>query len=104
MAGRLKEEEQIRTEFISVLSHEIRTPLTSIRESVNLIAEEVIGGINDRQRRFLDIASLELERISNLLNDLMQASRMEMGVWRSSSSPGSLLACGMEPVSGVSGR
>jgi signal transduction histidine kinase len=79
MASRLKEEEQIRTEFIAVLSHEIRTPLTSIRESVNLIAEEVIGDVNDRQRRFLEIASLELERISNLLNDLMQASRMEMG-------------------------
>jgi signal transduction histidine kinase len=62
-----------------MLSHEIRTPLTSIRESVNLIGEEVMGAINDRQRRFLEIASLELERISNLLNHLMQVSRIEVG-------------------------
>jgi signal transduction histidine kinase len=79
MATRLREEERTRSDFISMLSHEIRTPLTSIRESVNLIAEEVMGEINDRQRHFLEIASLELERISNLLNHLMQVSRMEVG-------------------------
>jgi len=79
MAARLREEDRIRSDFISMLSHEIRTPLTSIRESVNLIAEEVMGAINDRQRRFLEIASLELERISNLLNHLMQVSRIEVG-------------------------
>jgi signal transduction histidine kinase len=79
MAARLREEDRIRSDFISMLSHEVRTPLTSIRESVNLIAEEVMGTINERQRRFLEIASLELERISNLLNHLMQVSRIEVG-------------------------
>jgi signal transduction histidine kinase len=79
MAARLKEEERMRSDFISMLSHEVRTPLTSIRESVNLIAEEVMGGINDRQRRFLEIASREIERICDLLNHLMQVSRLEAG-------------------------
>ena len=79
MAARLTEEERMRSDFISMLSHEIRTPLTSIRESVNLIAEEVMGDINERQRRFLLIASHELERITVLLNHLMQISRLEAG-------------------------
>ncbi len=79
MAARLAEEERMRSDFISILSHEIRTPLTSIRESVNLIAEEVMGTINERQRRFLQIASGEIERICNLLNHLMQVSRLEAG-------------------------
>jgi signal transduction histidine kinase len=79
MAARLTEEERMRSDFISMLSHEIRTPLTSIRESVNLIAEEVMGDINERQRRFLLIASHELERITKLLNHLMQTSRLEAG-------------------------
>jgi signal transduction histidine kinase len=79
MAARLTEEERMRSDFISMLSHEIRTPLTSIRESVNLIAEEVMGDINERQRRFLLIASRELERITILLNHLMQISRLEAG-------------------------
>ncbi len=87
MAARLKEEERMRSDFISMLSHEIRTPLTSIRESVNLIAEEVMGPINERQRRFLEIASREIERICDLLNHLMQISRLEAGVLKISPRP-----------------
>jgi signal transduction histidine kinase len=79
MTKRLKEEERMRSDFISMLSHEIRTPLTSIRESVNLIIEEIMGPVNQRQRKFLEIASLEIGRISDLLNHLMQVSRMESG-------------------------
>lgn len=80
MADRLRKEERMRSDFISMLSHEIRTPLTSIRESVNLIADEVMGTINDRQKRFLHIAGGEIERITELLNHLMQVSRMEAGI------------------------
>ena len=50
MADRLRQEERLRSDFISMLSHEIRTPLTSIRESVNMVGEEVMGPITDRQR------------------------------------------------------
>ena len=77
MTLRLREEERMRSDFISMLSHEIRTPLTSIRESVNMIVEEIMGTINDRQRKFLEIASIEIGRICNLLNHLMQVSRLE---------------------------
>jgi signal transduction histidine kinase len=77
MTLRLMEEERMRSDFISMLSHEIRTPLTSIRESVNMIVEEIMGTINNRQRKFLEIASIEIGRICNLLNHLMQVSRLE---------------------------
>ena len=80
MASRLAQEERMRSDFISMLSHEIRTPLTSIRESVNLIEEEITGPINDRQRRLLRIASEEMERLTGLLHHLMQVSRLEAGV------------------------
>ncbi len=76
MTARLTEEEKMRTDFIDMLSHEIRTPLTSIRESVNLMREQVLGEVSPRQKRFLDIASSELERISRLLARLMQVSSM----------------------------
>lgn len=79
MTGRLKREERMRSDFISMLSHEIRTPLTSVRESVNMIGEEVMGPISGRQRKFLEIASSEIGRICDLLNHLMQASRLEPG-------------------------
>ena len=79
MTTRLREEEQMRSDFISMLSHEIRTPLTSIRESVDMIIEEIMGPVNQRQRKFLEIASVEIGRISDLLNHLMQVSRLESG-------------------------
>ena len=80
MSNRLRKEELMRSDFISMLSHEIRTPLTSIRESVNMIREEVMGPINSRQEKFLGIASAEISRISDLLSHLMQASRLEPGL------------------------
>jgi signal transduction histidine kinase len=87
MASLLKEEERMRSDFISMLSHEIRTPLTSIRESVNMISEEIMGPINDRQRRFLEIAGGEIERISDLLSHLMQVSRLEAGALKIDRQP-----------------
>lgn len=77
LSKRLSKEERMRSDFISMLSHEIRTPLTSIRESVNMIREEVMGPVNSRQEKFLEIASSEISRISDLLSHLMQASRLE---------------------------
>jgi signal transduction histidine kinase len=82
MTDRLRQEERLRSDFISMLSHEIRTPLTSIRESVNMVSEEVMGPITERQRKFLEIAGSEIGRICDLLNHLMQASRLEPGALR----------------------
>jgi len=50
MTKRLKKEEMMRSDFISMLSHEIRTPLTSIRESVNLIIEEIPGPLSEIEK------------------------------------------------------
>jgi signal transduction histidine kinase len=77
MSGELREQENLRADFIATLSHEIRTPLSSIKESVNIIAEEVLGEVNDKQHKFLTIASSELSRITELLNHLMHVSMLE---------------------------
>ncbi len=101
MADQLRQEEALRSDFISMLSHEIRTPLTSIRESVNMIEEEVMGPITERQRKFLNIAGSEIDRICDLLNHLMQASRMEPGTIKIKHEPvgtNSLVASTIESV------
>lgn len=77
MSRQLKESESIRSDFIAILSHEIRTPLASIRESVNMIIEDVFGPINDKQRKFLEIASSEISRITLLLNHLLNVSMLK---------------------------
>ncbi len=77
MSRQLEEEEELRSEFIATLSHEIRTPLSSIRESVNMLLEEVLGKTNERQRKFLEIAGAEIARITDLLSYLLDVSRLE---------------------------
>lgn len=79
MNRELQEEENLRADFIATLSHEIRTPLSSIQESVNLMKEEVLGEVNERQQKFLSIAGSELKRINEMLNQLMHVSRLEAG-------------------------
>ncbi|WDP93317.1 MAG: HAMP domain-containing histidine kinase [Desulfobacter sp.] len=74
MSRQLKADEDIRSDFIASLSHEIRTPLSSIRESVNMIVEEVLGPVNKKQKKFLKIASREITRITSLLNHLLDTS------------------------------
>jgi signal transduction histidine kinase len=86
MSRQLNEEENIRNEFIATLSHEIRTPLSSIRESVNMIIEEVFGPINEKQRKFLTIASVEIQRINKLLNYLLNVSVLESDVRKKKSA------------------
>ncbi|PID75649.1 MAG: hypothetical protein CSA20_03360 [Deltaproteobacteria bacterium] len=77
MSFRLREEQAMRTDFISMLSHEIRTPLTSIRESVSLIGEGIMGDVNPMQKKFLHIADAEIGRVCTLLNRMMQVSYLE---------------------------
>lgn len=77
MSRQLKDEEDLRSEFIATLSHEIRTPLSSIRESVNMLLEGVLGSVNEKQRKFLDIAQAEIFRIGDLLKHLLQVSRLD---------------------------
>ena len=76
MHEELQEQESLRADFIAALSHEIRTPLSSIQESVNMMTEEVLGEINEKQRKFLSISSHELARITGLLNQLMDVSML----------------------------
>ncbi len=82
MQRRLKEEEDLRSDFIASLSHEIKTPLSSIRESVSMLMEGVLGPVNRKQLKFLHIADSEIARISILFDHLLHVSRLESGADR----------------------
>ncbi len=76
---KLKETMELKSQFISTVSHELRTPLTCIKEAVEVVLEGAAGQINDKQRHFLDIVKRNIERLSMLINDVLDFQRLESG-------------------------
>ncbi|NDJ54936.1 MAG: GAF domain-containing protein [Chloroflexi bacterium] len=69
--------DRIKSEFVATVSHELRTPMTSIKGYADLLLLGAAGGINDNQRRFLDVIKSNADRLSFLVNDLLDISRIE---------------------------
>lgn len=70
---------QMKNEFVSTVSHELRTPLTSIKGYVDLILDGDAGEINEIQREFLGIVKENSDRLVELINDMLDISRIESG-------------------------
>lgn len=73
----VKELEESKTNFISVLSHELRTPLTAIRGFVDLILAGNAGETTARQREYLKIVYDQSEHLRNLISALLEFAEME---------------------------
>jgi PAS domain S-box-containing protein len=76
---RENELDQMKTDFISVVSHELRTPLTSIRGYTDLLLSGASGEVSELQQEFLGIIQASTNRLSNLINDILDISRIESG-------------------------
>jgi len=74
-----KEVDRMKSEFISITSHELRTPLAAIKESMMLILDGTAGQTTQMQDRFLGIARRNIDRLANLINDLLDLSKIETG-------------------------
>ena len=72
--------DRIKSDFISIVSHELKTPLTSIKGFVRLLAAERVGPITEKQRHYLDIVQRQTESLTNLINDLLDLSKIEAGI------------------------
>lgn len=74
----LKQHEQFRKEFLQNLSHEFKTPVFAIQGYVESLLE---GGMNNPEinKRFLENASKNVERLTNLIQDLDEISKLESG-------------------------
>jgi len=90
MCGKLKMVDKMKSDFFSSMSHELRTPLTSIKEGINLLREGVGGAIPEKQKRLLAILSEESKRLIDLVNSLLDLSKMEAGMMTYTFEPGSL--------------
>jgi PAS domain S-box-containing protein len=73
------EADRAKTEFVSTVSHELRTPLTSIKGYTDLIYAGAVGSVNEQQKRFLGIIKNNADRLTALINDLLEISRIVTG-------------------------
>jgi two-component system phosphate regulon sensor histidine kinase PhoR len=74
--SQLKKLERVRKDFVANVSHELRTPLTSIRGFVEALQD---GAVTDAEQsvRFLNIISRHVERMNQIISDLLQLSQIE---------------------------
>lgn len=74
-----KKVERLKAEFISTVSHELRTPLTSIRGSLGLVLGGVAGELATQAKELLNVANKNAERLSRLINDILDIEKIESG-------------------------
>ena len=86
MASELKAAEDIKNDFISSVSHELRTPLTAIR-GWGETAKMSVGVDNELVEKGLDVVLQETERLSSLVEELLDFSRMQNGKLKVEMSP-----------------
>lgn len=75
--SKIKEMEQMKSDFISTVSHELRTPLTSIKGYIATLLHPATQFDQSTQREFLQIMNREVDRLSGLISDLLEVSRIE---------------------------
>ena len=68
-----------KSQFVAIVTHELRTPLTSIKGYTDLIRKGVVGEVNDQQLNFLEVIHTNTDRMSRLISDLSDISRIERG-------------------------
>lgn len=90
MASELGKTEILKNDFLSSVSHELRTPLTAIRgwgETVSM----AIGSDDDTVRRGIDVILSETGRLSNLVEELLDFSRLQSGSFKVNMQPTDIL-------------
>ncbi|WP_432695683.1 ATP-binding protein [Marinobacterium sp. YM272] len=75
---RLRELDRLKDEFVAMVSHELRTPLTSIRAFAEIL-HDTAAMPDDKRRHFLEVIVLESERLSRLIEEMLDIARLESG-------------------------
>jgi signal transduction histidine kinase len=80
MTRRLDALDQLKKDFVSHVSHELKSPLASMRETVQLLLDQIPGPLNEKQERFLELNQQCGVRLASMIRNLLDLSRTEAGV------------------------
>jgi signal transduction histidine kinase len=75
----LRRLDQLKSEFLAMVSHELRTPLTAIIGYSRLLTRQVHGPLSAKQLEHQEAIFRSAQRLSDLINDLLDVSRLEAG-------------------------
>jgi len=73
------EVDRMKSEFISIASHQLRTPLSAIQTYSNMLAEGYQGDFNAGQQEFMQIILSSIDRMNELIDTLLDVTRLESG-------------------------
>jgi|GEM_PF-280173 len=79
MAEQLGELEGMKQDFVSHVSHELKTPLAAIQETIEVLLDELPGPVTSKQERLLELARKSSNRLSAMISNLLEISRLEAG-------------------------
>ncbi|HVF69941.1 MAG TPA: histidine kinase dimerization/phospho-acceptor domain-containing protein, partial [Xanthomonadales bacterium] len=74
-----RELEDMKVDFVSMAAHELRTPITALRGYSEILKEEISDKLGPTQKHFLERISNSITNLSNLVDNLLNASRIEKG-------------------------
>jgi len=77
--SQVREQQELKRSALTTVSHQLRNPLTSIRMSIHLLLEETLGPLNPKQVELLVAAREESERLTGIVEELLDLNRMESG-------------------------
>jgi signal transduction histidine kinase len=77
--GEAKKAAEVKSEFTSMVSHELRTPLTVIKEGIIMTLDGLAGPLNNEQREFLIAAKRNADRLTRLINNILDFQKLESG-------------------------
>ena len=75
----LQEFDRLKSAFVGVVSHELRTPLTSIKSLSENLQEELAGPLNEKQKHYASRIQFNADRLTRMLNELLDLSKIEAG-------------------------
>lgn len=76
---RLRDLDKMKSDFVSNVSHELRTPLTAIKGSADNMLDGITGPLNEKQIRYLTRMKSNADRLTRLINNILDLSRIEAG-------------------------
>lgn len=99
--ARLRDLDAQKSEIVSLVSHDLKTPLTATRVYLDNLLDGIGGPLTEKQRRSLTGASASIERLTRMIDDLLDLSRIEAGQLEIRPAPFHLAAAVDEVMDGL---